>query len=84
MSSRREFVRFAAAGVSLAAARAYSKDRNADEALRDLIRGNERFSKGQVAGPTPARGFPRPCRGAVSRSGNRQLRRFARRARDPV
>jgi carbonic anhydrase len=51
MSTRRQFVRFAAAGVSLAAARAYSKDRNADEALRDLIRGNERFSKGQVTGP---------------------------------
>jgi carbonic anhydrase len=48
MASRREFVRFAAAGVSLAAARAYSKDRSAEEALRDLIRGNERFSKGQV------------------------------------
>ena len=51
MSSRREFVRFAATGIGLAAARAYSKDRNADEALRDLIRGNERFSKGQVTGP---------------------------------
>jgi carbonic anhydrase len=51
MSSRREFVRFAATGIGLAAARAYSKDRNADEALRDLIRGNERFSKGQITGP---------------------------------
>ncbi len=50
MASRREFVRFAAAGVSLAASRAYSKDRTADEALRDLILGNERFSKGQVTG----------------------------------
>jgi len=51
MASRREFVRFAAAGLSVAAARAYSKDRTADEALRDLIRGNERFSKGQPTGP---------------------------------
>ena len=51
MASRREFVRFAAAGLGVAAARAYSKDRTADEALRDLIRGNERFSKGQPTGP---------------------------------
>src|SRR5882757_5160707 len=51
MRSRREFVRFAAAGLSLAAVRVYSKDRTADEALRDLIRGNERFSKGHTTGP---------------------------------
>jgi carbonic anhydrase len=51
MSSRREFVKFAAAGFSLAAANGYSKDRTADEALRDLIRGNERFAKGRSTGP---------------------------------
>jgi carbonic anhydrase len=51
MASRREFVRFAAAGLGLAAVRVYSKDRTADEALRDLIRGNERFAKGRPSGP---------------------------------
>jgi carbonic anhydrase len=50
MSSRREFVRLAAAGLSLAAGRAFSKDRNADEALRGLISGNERFAKGRPTG----------------------------------
>jgi carbonic anhydrase len=50
MASRREFVRFAATGLGLAAAKAYSKDRTADEALHDLIRGNERFAKGQPTG----------------------------------
>jgi len=59
MSSRREFVRLAAAGFSLAAARAYSKDRTADEALRDLIRGNERFAKGS---PTSLRRRPEDFR----------------------
>jgi carbonic anhydrase len=51
MASRRGFVRFAAAGLGLAAVRVYSKDRTADEALRDLIRGNERFAKGQPSSP---------------------------------
>lgn len=51
MASRREFVRFAAAGLSVAATKVYSKDRTADEALRDLISGNERFAKGQPASP---------------------------------
>ena len=51
MASRREFVRLAAMGVSLAATRGYSKDRTADEALHDLIRGNERFAKGRPTGP---------------------------------
>jgi carbonic anhydrase len=51
MASRREFVRFAATGLGLPAAKAYSKDRTADEALHDLIRGNERFAKGQPTGP---------------------------------
>lgn len=51
MASRREFVRFAATGLSLAATRVYSKDRTNDEAVQDLIRGNERFAKGRPAGP---------------------------------
>ena len=51
MASRREFVRFAAAGLGLAVARAYAKARTADEALRDLVAGNERFAKGQPSSP---------------------------------
>lgn len=51
MASRREFVRFAATGLSVAATRMHSKDRTADEALNDLIRGNERFAKGRPASP---------------------------------
>jgi len=35
----------------MAAVRVYSKDRTADEALRDLIRGNERFAKGRPSSP---------------------------------
>jgi len=44
-------VRFAAAGFGLAATRAYAKARTADEALRDLVAGNERFAKGQPSSP---------------------------------
>jgi carbonic anhydrase len=51
MASRREFVRFAAAGLGLAAAGGYAKPRSADEALRDLLAGNERFAKGRPSGP---------------------------------
>jgi carbonic anhydrase len=35
----------------MAAVRVYSKDRTADEALRDLIRGNERFARGRPSSP---------------------------------
>jgi carbonic anhydrase len=51
VASRREFVRFAAAGFGLAAARAYAKAPTADEALRNLVAGNERFAKGQPSSP---------------------------------
>jgi carbonic anhydrase len=51
MASRREFVRFAAASFGLAAAHGYAKTRSADEALRDLLAGNERFAKGRPSSP---------------------------------
>jgi carbonic anhydrase len=51
MASRREFVRFAAASFGLAGARGYAKARSADEALRDLLAGNERFAKGRPSSP---------------------------------
>ncbi len=50
MTSRREFVRLAAASLSLAAD-GHAKARTADEALHDLIAGNQRFAKGRVTGP---------------------------------
>lgn len=51
MASRREFVRFAAASLGLAAANGYAKAPSADEALRDLLAGNERFAKGRPSSP---------------------------------
>ncbi len=51
MVSRRKFIEFAGAGLTLAAKRGNAKGRTADEALHDLIAGNERFAKGQVSAP---------------------------------
>lgn len=49
MASRREFIRLAAASLSLADG--YAKVRTADEALHDLIVGNQRFAKGRPEAP---------------------------------
>jgi carbonic anhydrase len=51
MASRREFVKFAAASLGLAATVGYGKTRSADEALRDLIAGNQRFANGKASAP---------------------------------
>ncbi|HEY3455107.1 MAG TPA: carbonic anhydrase [Bryobacteraceae bacterium] len=51
MVTRRKFIEFAGIGLSLAARRGDGKGRTADEALQDLIAGNQRFAKGQVSAP---------------------------------
>ena len=76
MTSRREFVRLAAASLSLAAD-GHAKARTADEALHDLIAGNQRFAKGRVTeSPPRTRGFSGAGRSAVSGGRDSQLLRF--------
>ena len=78
--SRREFMRLASvAGPGLAGsdrllattqtgtAKTAPLSRSADEALRDLLTGNERFAKGQPLNPRRSpEDFGSPRRGAIS------------------
>lgn len=51
MISRRKFVEFAGIGLSLVSQRVDGKTLTADQALQDLITGNQRFAKDQVSAP---------------------------------